>query len=69
MVRTERMSSAFIKYHLDDGRAMHRFVAPEPRAKPPDHLRLSLPLGESWTLVQAGPHERETLFGRFGETV
>lgn len=31
------MSPAFIKYHLDDGRALHRFVRPEPHADPHDH--------------------------------
>jgi hypothetical protein len=37
IVRAERMSPAFIKYHLDDGRALHRFVRPEPDAAPHDH--------------------------------
>lgn len=31
------MSLAFIKYHLDAGRALHRFVRPEPHAHPHDH--------------------------------
>lgn len=33
----ERMSPAFVKYHLDDGRALHRFSRPEPWADPHDH--------------------------------
>lgn len=37
IVRVERMSPAFIKYHLDDDRALHRFVRPEPHAAPHDH--------------------------------
>ena len=37
IVRVERMSPAFVKYHLDDGRALHRFVRPEPHAHPHDH--------------------------------
>jgi hypothetical protein len=116
IVRVERMSPAFIKYHLDDGRALHRFVRPEPHAYPHDHpwsfdttilsggyveevftfdpdgswhsafverqpgscyaigashihRIVALPEGESWTIVRAGPHERKTLFWRFGETV
>ena len=31
------MSPAFIKYHLDDGRVLHRFTRPEPVASPHDH--------------------------------
>ncbi len=31
------MSPAFVKYHLDDGRALHRFTRPEPAASPHDH--------------------------------
>ena len=116
IVGVERMSPAFIKYHLDDGRSLHRFVRSEPHANPHDHpwsfdttilsggyveevftfdpdggwrsalverrpgshhwidarhihRIVALPLGESWTLVRAGPHERETLFWRFGDTV
>lgn len=37
IVRVERMSPAFVKYHLDDGRALHRFTRPEPFAHPHDH--------------------------------
>ena len=37
IVRVERMSRAFTKYHLDDGRALHRFRAEEPDADPHDH--------------------------------
>lgn len=37
IVRVERMSPAFVKYHLDDGRALHRFTRPEPHADPHDH--------------------------------
>ena len=37
IVRAERMSPAFIKYHLNDGSALHRFVRPEPYADPHDH--------------------------------
>lgn len=33
------------------------------------HRIVSLPQGESWTIVQAGPHERKTLFWRFGDIV
>ncbi|MEG3166484.1 hypothetical protein U1701_18040 [Sphingomonas sp. PB2P19] len=33
----ERMSRAFTKYHLDDGRALHRFKAEEPHETPHDH--------------------------------
>jgi hypothetical protein len=116
IVRVERMSPAFIKYHLDDGGALHRFVRPEPHADPHDHpwsfettilsggyleevftfkpdgswrsacverepgsrhwieashihRIVALPLGECWTLVRAGPHERKTMFWRFGDTV
>lgn len=32
IVRIERMSRAFTQYHLDDGRALHRFTAEEPHA-------------------------------------
>ncbi len=110
------MSRAFLKCHLDDGRALHRFVQPEPDAHPHDHpwsfettilsggyveelftilpngkwqsayverlpnsrhrikathihRIVSLPQGESWTIVEAGPHERTTFFWRFGETI
>ncbi len=116
IVRAERMSSAFSKFHLDDGRALHRFVRPEPYADPHDHpwpfdttilsggyveevftflpngswrstfvervpgsrhsieakhihRIVSLPHGESWTIVEAGPAERKTLFWRFGDKV
>jgi hypothetical protein len=31
------MSRAFTKYHLDDGRALHRFRIGEPHADPHDH--------------------------------
>lgn len=31
------MSAAFTKYHLSDGRVLHRFRADEPRADPHDH--------------------------------
>lgn len=37
IVRVERMSRAFTKYHLDDGRVLHRFKAEEPHATPHDH--------------------------------
>lgn len=33
----ERMSDAFHKFHLSDGRALHRFTAGEPDAEPHDH--------------------------------
>lgn len=116
IVGVERLSPAFVKYHLDDGRALHRFTRPEPFAAPHDHpwsfetrivaggyvdevftvrpdggwdSRLverlpgtvhqvaathihrivALPAGDCWTLVRAGPHERTTLFWRFGEGV
>jgi len=115
---TERMSDAFTKYHLSDGRALHHFTQGEPDAEPHDHpwsfettilaggyveevfwltdddgrgwasafvnrpdetkhrllaehihRIVSLPEGECWTLVRAGPVERETRFWRFGERV
>lgn len=37
IVRVERMSRAFTKYHLNDGRALHLFKAGEPHAAPHDH--------------------------------
>lgn len=37
IVAVERMSPAFTKYHLDDGRALHRFRLEEPDADPHDH--------------------------------
>ena len=37
IVRAERMSPAFTKYHLADGRALHRFSREEPHAHPHDH--------------------------------
>ena len=37
ITRVERMSPAFVKYHLADGRALHRFTRPEPHAYPHDH--------------------------------
>ena len=37
IVRVERMSPAFTKYHLSDGRALHRFSREEPHATPHDH--------------------------------
>ncbi len=37
IVSVERMSRAFTKYHLDDGRALHRFKMEEPNATPHDH--------------------------------
>jgi len=37
IVSVERMSRAFTKYHLDDGRALHRFRMEEPHATPHDH--------------------------------
>lgn len=110
------MSPAFCKFHLDDGRALHRFQRPEPYAHPHDHpwsfettilsggyveevfsflpdgkwesefvervpgsrhsikashihRIVSLPDGESWTIVQAGRTERKTTFWRFGDKV
>lgn len=116
IVGVERMSRAFTKYHLDDGRALHRFRREEPDADPHDHpwafetqildggyveevfriipgggwrsecvyrepytthrvhaghIRriVALPQRECWTIVRAGPHERETRFWRFGQTI
>ena len=116
IVRIERMSRAFTKYHLDDGRALHRFRLAEPQADPHDHpwgfetaivdggyveqvfqvapdgswrsdlvprrpgtvhqvwaahihRIVDLPTGECWTVVRAGPNERETRFWRFGDDV
>ncbi|MCK8458315.1 hypothetical protein [Sphingomonas faeni] len=37
IVSVERMSRAFTKYHLHDGRALHRFKMEEPHATPHDH--------------------------------
>jgi hypothetical protein len=37
IIRAERMSPAFIKYHLSDGRALHRFTREEPHVDPHDH--------------------------------
>jgi hypothetical protein len=37
IVNVERMSRAFTKYHLSDGRALHRFRHGEPHADPHDH--------------------------------
>ena len=37
IVRSERMSPSFAKYHLDDGRILHRFTREEPNAAPHDH--------------------------------
>lgn len=116
IVAVERMSRAFTKYHLDDGRVLHRFRAEEPHANPHDHpwsfdteildggyvdevfrfdegggwhselvhripgesyrvdathihRIVELPTGECWTIVRAGPHERETRFWRFGDGI
>lgn len=49
IVRVERMSPAFVKYHLDDGRALHRFVRAEPHADPHDH-----PWSFETTIVSGG---------------
>ena len=116
IVRIERMSRAFTKYHLDDGRALHRFRMGEPHADPHDHpwafeteilaggyleevfhissdggwrselvhrspgtvhqvmakhihRIVELPDRECWTVVRAGPNQRETRFWRFGDEV
>ena len=37
IVHAERMSPAFTKYHLSDGRALHRFRREEPNGTPHDH--------------------------------
>ncbi|WP_174278717.1 hypothetical protein [Sphingomonas bacterium] len=37
ITRVERMSRAFVKYHLDDGSVLHRFTQPEPSSDPHDH--------------------------------
>ena len=37
IVDIEHMSHAFTKYHLSDGRALHRFRSGEPHADPHDH--------------------------------
>jgi hypothetical protein len=37
ITRVERMSRAFVKYHLDDGQILHRFTREEPHADPHDH--------------------------------
>lgn len=116
IVRTERMSPAFTKYHLSDGRALHRFRMGEPHADPHDHpwgfeteiidggyveevfhvfpdggwrselvtrapgtvhevaathihRIVELSARECWTVVRAGPGERETRFWRFGDQI
>ena len=116
ITRVERMSRAFVKYHLDDGRVLHRFTHEEPHADPHDHpwsfetevlaggyveevfhldadggwrselvhrdagsvhhipaahrhRIVALPQRECWTLVRAGPPEREVHFWRFGDGV
>ena len=37
IIRVERMSPAFAKYHLDNGRVLHRFMREEPHVDPHDH--------------------------------
>ena len=37
ITRVERMSRAFVKYHLDDGQILHRFTREERHADPHDH--------------------------------
>lgn len=37
IVRVERMSPAFVKYHLDNGQVLHRFTRGEPHGTPHDH--------------------------------
>ena len=37
IVRVERMSRAFVKYHLDNGQVLHRFTREEPHVDPHDH--------------------------------
>lgn len=37
VTRVERMSRAFVKYHLNDGTVLHRFTRPEPWSDPHDH--------------------------------
>lgn len=51
MIRTERMSQEFAKYHLGDGRAIHHFTAPD-IGGPHDH---------PW------PFMSEVLFGGYTE--
>ena len=116
IVRVERMSRAFTKYHLSDGSALHHFRGEEPQADPHDHpwgfetrivdgsyveevfhldagggwrnefvhrragtvhqvsaehihRIVQLPERECWTVVRAGPTERETRFWRFGPAI
>ncbi|RYE57086.1 MAG: hypothetical protein EOP20_07960 [Hyphomicrobiales bacterium] len=61
IVRVERMSPAFVKYHLDDGRALHRFVRPEPHANPHDH-----PWSFETTILAGGYVEEVFSFGTDG---
>lgn len=49
IVHVERMSRAFTKYHLSDGRVLHRFQAGEPNADPHDH-----PWGFETEIVDGG---------------
>ncbi len=37
IIRLERMSRSFIKYHVDNGQALHRFRIGESLADPHDH--------------------------------
>ena len=111
----ERMSRAFTKFHLSDGRALHRFSAAESHMDPHCHpwsftsdvlaggyveevfnfdasgwrsalinrapgtthhvpaahihRIVELPMGVCWTLVKAGPAEREVRFWRFSDRI
>ncbi|QYE33356.1 hypothetical protein KZX46_00730 (plasmid) [Polymorphobacter sp. PAMC 29334] len=37
IIRVERLTPAFIKYHLNNGQTLHHFRREEPRANPHDH--------------------------------
>ncbi|WP_380784783.1 hypothetical protein [Sphingomonas sp. R86521] len=61
IVNIEHMSRAFVKYHLDDGRALHRFTREEPHADPHDH-----PFGFETTILDGGYVEEVFTFDEHG---
>lgn len=61
IVNVERMSRAFVKYHLDDGRVLHRFTREEPQVDPHDH-----PFGFDTTILDGGYVEEVFTFEEEG---
>jgi hypothetical protein len=61
IVNVERMSRAFVKYHLDDGRALHRFTREEQHADPHDH-----PFAFETTILDGGYVEEMFTFDAHG---